>query len=67
MNEKYAGRISEYNYEKFRDALIERQDEIRLDIKRAERRLIDLRKEDAETQLAIDNVLREHLQANDKY
>jgi F0F1-type ATP synthase membrane subunit b/b' len=59
--------MNEYDYEKFRDALIERQDEIRLDIKRAERRLTDLRKEDADTQLAIDNVQREHLQANDKY
>ena len=59
--------MNEYNYEKFRDALIERQDEIRLDIKRAERRLIELREEEKATQIAIDNVKREHLRNNDKY
>ena len=53
------------DYDKFRDALINRQDEIRLDIKRAERKLIDLRKEEAETQIAIDNVKREQLKQNE--
>ena len=56
-----------YNYEKFRDALENKQDEIRLDIKRAERRLLELHEEEKATQIAIDNVKREHLKTNDKY
>lgn len=55
------------DYDKFRDALINRQDEIRLDIKRAERRLFDLQAEDKATQIALDNIKREQLRRNDKY
>lgn len=47
------------------NALIERQDEIRLGIKRAERIITDLLKEDAETQAAIDDIEREQLKANE--
>lgn len=56
-----------FDYEKFRDAIENRQDEIKLDIKRAERRLFELREEEKATQIAIDNLMREHLKANDKY
>jgi F0F1-type ATP synthase membrane subunit b/b' len=56
-----------YDFTKFHDALENKQDEIRLDIKRAERRLLDLREEEKATQIAIDNVKREHLKTNDKY
>lgn len=56
-----------YDYAKFVDALENKQDEIRLDIKRAERRLLELREEEKATQIAIDNVKREHLKTNDKY
>jgi F0F1-type ATP synthase membrane subunit b/b' len=56
-----------YDFTKFHDALENKQDEIRLDIKRAERRLLELREEEKATQIAIDNVKREHLKTNDKY
>lgn len=56
-----------YDYDKFRQALRERRTEIRLDLKRAERRVSELQAELEETQTAIDNVEREHLRNNDKY
>ena len=56
-----------YDFTKFHDALENKQDEIRLDIKRAERRLLELQAEEKATQIAIDNVKREHLKTNDKY
>lgn len=47
------------------EALIQRQDEIHIGIKRAERIITDLRLEWAETQAAIDDIEREQLKANE--
>lgn len=49
------------------EALIQRQNEIHVGIKRAERQLTDYRLEWAETQAALDDIEREQLKANGKY
>lgn len=59
--------MNEYDYAKFRQALLERRTEVSLDLKRAEQRVLDLRTEFTDVQTALDNVEREHLRNNDKY